>query len=86
MTKFRRGKYYEYEKRILKFLILQKESVSATRIRVKTNIAKSSFYDVLRNLQHSGYIEWIGEPQDWISMVLITQKGQDYIKSNFSFQ
>ena len=86
MKKLRNGKYHDYEKRILQFLVQQKESVSATTIRFNTKIPKSSFYEVLGNLRISGNIEWLGEPQDWISMVLITPKGQNYLKFHFSFQ
>ena len=81
MKKLRHGKYYEYEKRILQFLIQQNEDVSATRISIKTKIPKSSCYDVLGKLRYFGYIEWIGEPQDWISMIVITTKGKKYLNN-----
>ncbi len=80
MKKLRRGKYYDYEKRILQFLTKQKYNVSATRIRINTNIPKSSLYDVLGKLRYFEYVEWIGEPQDAISMVMITSKGKDHLK------
>ncbi|MBM3910165.1 MAG: TrmB family transcriptional regulator [Thaumarchaeota archaeon] len=76
----RTGKYKEYEKRILRFLIKQNDLSSASQIRRNTNIPKSSFYDVLRKLNYYGYIEWIGEPQDWISEVEITKKGIVYLE------
>lgn len=79
MGKARYGKYYDYEKRILQFLSQQKEDVTATKIRIKTNIPKSSCYDVLGKLRDSGYVDWIGEPQDAISMVMITSKGKDHL-------
>ncbi|MCH7560309.1 MAG: hypothetical protein IIC67_02890 [Thaumarchaeota archaeon] len=82
MKKLRHGKYYEYEKRILEFLIQQKEDVTAIKISIKMNIPKSSCYDVLGKLRYFDYIDWIGEPQDAISMVMITSKGKDHLKHN----
>lgn len=80
MKKSRNGKYKEYEKRILRFLVKQKYDVTAGQIRRNTNIPKSSCYDVLDTLRNSGYIEWIGEFQDAISMVMITSKGKNHLK------
>ena len=79
MKKSRHGKYQNYKKRILEFLIRQKEDVTATRISIKLNIPKSSCYDVLVKLRYFGYIDWIGEPQDAISMVMITPRGEEYL-------
>ena len=80
MKKFRHGKYHDYEREILQFLSKQKHDVSATQIRIKAKIPKSSCYDVLGRLRYYGYIEWIGEPQDAISMVMIASKGKEYLK------
>jgi len=80
MKKSRRGKYFDYEKIILQFLTQQKEHVTATKISIKTNIPKSSCYDVLGKLRYFGHIDWIGEPQDAISMILITPKGKECLK------
>lgn len=80
MKRSRHGKYKEYERRILQVLTKEKSSISATQIRISAEIPKSSLYDVLRKLHYEGHIEWIGEPQDWISMIRITEKGRDYLK------
>ena len=61
-------------------IIKQKDDSSAGKIKRNTNIPKSSLYDVLGKLRYYGYIEWIGEPQDCISMIIITEKGTDYLK------
>lgn len=81
MKRSRHGKYKNYEKKILHILTKEKNSISATQIRISAEIPKSSHYDVLRKLHHEGHIEWIGEPQDWISMIKITEKGRDYLKN-----
>lgn len=81
MRKSRHGKYYEYEKRILQFLTKQENEISATHIRILTNIPESSCYDVLGKLRYHGCIAWIGEPQDWISEIVITSKGKEYLKN-----
>ncbi len=81
MKKSRNGKYKEYKKRVLQLLIKQKDSVRAADIKNKLTIPRSSLYDVLGKLRYYGYIGWIGEPQDLISMVLITKKGRDYLKN-----
>lgn len=76
----RKGKYLNYEKIILEFLIKQEDDVTAITIRIHTEIPKSSFYEVLGRLRYWGYVDWIGEPQDWTSFVGITQKGRNYLK------
>ena len=81
VKKSRNGKYRGYEKRILQILIKQKDDLSAGVIRRKSKIPKSSLYDVLGKLRYYGYIIWIGEPQDSISVILITEKGRDYLKN-----
>lgn len=81
MKKSRSGKYKEYGKRVLQLLIKQKDSVEAIYIKKELKIPRSSLYDVLGTLHDCGYIEWIGEPQDWISMIRITEEGRDYLKS-----
>ena len=80
MKKIRHGKYFDYEKRILEFLTQQKYDVTATKISIKTNIPRSSCYDVLGKLRYFRYIDWIGESQDAISMIMITSKGKAYLK------
>lgn len=81
MKKTRHGKYRNYEKRILQFLTKQKDDVATWQIIRTTNIPRSSCYDVLGKLRYFGYIEWIGEPQDWISMIVITSKGKDHLNN-----
>ena len=76
----RKGKYLNYEKRILHFLAEQSDEVDASSILLHIHIPKSSFYEVLGRLRYYGYVDWIGEPQDWISFVGITQKGRNYLK------
>ncbi|EIJ66160.1 hypothetical protein BD31_I1686 [Candidatus Nitrosopumilus salaria BD31] len=78
--KSRNGKYRLYEKYILQFLNKQTDDVAAWKIGRCTNIPKSSLYDVLGKLRSSNYIDWIGEPQDAISMILITGKGKKHLK------
>ena len=79
MKKSRHGKYKNYEKRILQFLIKQ-EDVTATKIMNSVKIQKSSCYDVLGQLRYFECINWIGEPQDAISMIWVTPKGRKYLK------
>lgn len=79
--KSRIGKYHEYEKRVLQFLTEQKNDVSSVRIRLRLKIPRSSLYDVLGKLRDHGYIDWIGEFQDQISMILITEKGKSYLET-----
>lgn len=81
MRKSRIGKYYKYEKRVLQFLVERNEFVGSGSIKKWLKIPKSSLYDVLGKLRYYGYIEWLGEPQDWLSEIGITEKGRDYLKS-----
>ncbi len=77
--KSRNGKYREYEKEVLQFLAEQKNDVSSAHIRIRLKIPRSSLYDVLGKLRDHRYIDWIGEFQDQISMILITEKGKSYL-------
>ena len=79
--KSRNGKYHEYEKRVLQLLTEQKDDVSSVHIRIQLKIPRSSLYDVLGKLRDRGCIDWIGEFQDQISMILITEKGKSYLKT-----
>jgi len=86
VKRLRNGKYQNYKKRILQFLIEQNVRrpsyiVGASYIRLHLKIPKSSLYDVLGKLSYNRYIDWIGEPQDWTSEIEITEKGKDYLKS-----
>jgi DNA-binding PadR family transcriptional regulator len=78
--KSRTGKYHEYGKRVLQLLIEQKYDVSTTFIKNRLKIPRSSLYDVLGKLRDYGYIDWIGEFQDQISMILITEKGKNHLE------
>ena len=80
MKKSRNGKYREYEKSVLQFLIKQSSSIESVYIKNELKIPRSSLYDVLGTLRASGYITWVGEPQDWISMIRITEEGKDHLK------
>lgn len=75
------GKYHEYERRILEFLTEQKNSVSSAQIRIRLKIPRSSLYDILVKLRDHGHIDWIGEFQDQISMILITKKGKKHLEN-----
>lgn len=79
--KSRTGKYHEYERRVLEFLMEQKGSVSAVHIRMRLKIPRSSLYDVLGKLRDHGHIDWIGEFQDLISMISITEKGKKHLEN-----
>ena len=82
MKRTRHGKYKEYEKIILQILLKPPFDVMGTgQIRFVSKIPKSSCYDVLGKLRREGCIEWIGEPQDWTSMISITEKGKTYLKN-----
>lgn len=80
MKKSRSGKYREYEKRVLQFIIKQTSSIESVHLKKELKIPRSSLYDVLGTLRDHGYIEWIGEPQDWISMIRITEEGKNHLK------
>ena len=80
MRKSRSGKYREYEKSVLEFLVKQNSSIESVQIRIELKIPRSSLYDVLGTLRGRGHITWIGEPQDWISMIRITEEGKDHLK------
>lgn len=80
MKKSRNGKYREYEKSVLQFLIKQPSSIESVYLKKELKIPRSSLYDVLGILRGLGHIEWIGEPQDWISMIRITEEGKDHLK------
>jgi len=81
VTKSRIGKYHEYEIIVLQFLIKQKDLVGSSYIKRILKIPRSSLYDVLGKLRYYGYIVWLGEPQDWISEIGITEKGRNYLQS-----
>ncbi len=77
--KARNGKYAEYGRRILIILQIQRKFIVVSKIRLKTKIPRSSLYDVLGTLRISKYIDWVGEPQDLISMIQITPTGRNYL-------
>lgn len=82
MKRVRHGKYRQYEKIILQILTKPPADITGTgQIRFVSKIPKSSCYDVLGKLRNEGHIEWIGEPQDWTSIITITEKGKDYLKN-----
>lgn len=78
--KSRNGKYKKYEKIILQLLASQKSDLSSAQIKRALKIPRSSMYDILSKLRYNGHIEWIGEPQDQISMIIITESGKKYLK------
>lgn len=88
MKRTRCGKYKEYERIILQILLKPPYDAMGTgQIRFVSKkifgskIPKSSCYDVLGKLRKKGYIDWIGEPQDWTSLISITEAGKDHLKS-----
>ncbi|MEX0862909.1 hypothetical protein [Nitrosopumilus sp.] len=82
MRNLRNGKYRKYEKIILQILLKPPYDIMGTgQIRFVSKIPKSSCYDVLGKLREEGYIDWIGESQDWTSLISITEAGKDYLKN-----